>query len=185
MHVQNRQTLIERLTANADDLYVFANPPRETDVVTQTILTNPMVAFAAADHPLAKEKKIPFARFAAEPYLIREPGSGTRMSTLACFEKHGLTPNVRMELGSNEAIKQAILAGLGVSFMSRYTLGLDADPQGLAILDVEGLPVENPWYFVYPVGKTPSMVMRSFMEFVRANAKALVADHLTAVTPAA
>lgn len=183
MQVQNRQTLIERLVANADDLYVFANPPRKLDVVTQAILTNPIVAFAAADHPLAKQKNIPFARFAEEPYLIREPGSGTRMTTLACFEKHQVQPNVRMELGSNEAIKQAILAGLGVSIMSRFTLGLNTDSRGLALLDVEGLPAENPWYFVYPVGKTPSLVMRSFMEFVREHAKSLVTDQMAVIKP--
>ena len=178
MQVQNRQTLLERLAANADDLYVFANPPQELDVVTQAILPNPMVAFAAAEHPLARQKHIPFARFAEEPLLIREPGSGTHMATLKCFEKHHVEPNIRMELGSNEAIKQTILAGLGVSIMSRYTLGLDTDPRDLAILDVEGLPLEGQWYFVYPVGKQPSLVMRSFMDFVRENGKTLVFDHL-------
>jgi len=182
MQVQNRQTLIERLAANADDLYVFANPPQEPDVVTQAILPNPVVAFAAAGHPLAKQKRIPFARFAEEPLLIREPGSGTRMVTLNCYEKHEVEPNIRMELGSNEAIKQAILAGLGVSIMSRYTLGLDTDPRDLALLDVEGLPLEGQWYFVYPVGKQPSLVMRSFMDFVRENGKTLVVDHLAGMT---
>lgn len=181
MQVQNRQTLIERLAANTDDLYVFANPPAEPEVVTQAILPNPMVAFAAANHPLAHHKNIPFARFAEEPLLIREPGSGTHMSTLACFEKHGAKPNVRMELGSNEAIKQAILAGLGVSIMSRFTLGLDTDPRDLVMLDVEGLPIAGQWYFVYPVGKQPSLVMRSFMDFVREHGKSLVLDHLAAL----
>lgn len=181
MQVQNRQTLIERLAANTDDLYVFANPPQEPEVVTQAILPNPMVAFAAAGHPLAKQKRIPFARFAEEPLLIREPGSGTHMVTLHCYEKHNVEPNIRMELGSNEAIKQAILAGLGVSIMSRYTLGLDTDPRDLAMLDVEGLPLDGQWYFVYPVGKQPSLVMRSFMDFVRENGKALVLDHLAPI----
>lgn len=178
MHVQNRQTLLERLAANEDDLFVFANPPSEPDVVTQAILPNPLVAFAAASHPLAHQKKIPFARFAQEPLLIREPGSGTRMNTLACYEKQGVEPRIRMELGSNEAIKQALLAGLGVSIMSRYTLGLDTDPRDLVMLDVEGLPLKGQWYFVYPVGKQPSLVMRSFMAFVREHGKRLVIDHL-------
>jgi LysR family transcriptional regulator, low CO2-responsive transcriptional regulator len=181
MHVQNRQALLERLGANTDDLYVFANPPTEPDVVTQAILPNPMVAFAAADHPLVHQKHIPFARFAEEPLLIREAGSGTHMTTVACFEKHGAQPNVRMELGSNEAVKQAILAGLGVAIMSRYTLGLDTDRRDLVMLDVEGLPLEGQWYFVYPVGKQPSLVVRSFMDFVREHGKSLVLDHLAKV----
>jgi len=181
MHVQNRQTLIERLATNADDLFVFANPPTEPDVVKQAILPNPLVAFASAKHPLAHQKKIPFARFAQEPLLIREAGSGTRMNTLACFDKHGMEPNIRMELGSNEAIKQAILAGLGVSIMSRYTLGLDTDPRDLVMLDVDGLPPPGQWFFVYPVGKQPSHVVRSFMEFVRERGKSLILDHMAAL----
>lgn len=182
MQVQNRQTLIERLTANADDLYVFAIPPTEQDVVTQAILPNPMVAFAAADHSLAHQKQVPFARFAQEPLLIREPGSGTRITTLACFEKHHVQPNIRMELGSNEAIKQAILAGLGVSILSRYTLGLDTDPRDLVMLNVEGLPLDGQWYFVYPAGKQLSPATRSFMDFVSENGRSLVYDHLAPMT---
>ena len=181
MQVQNRQTLTERLAANADDLYVFANPPSEPEVVTQAILPNPYVAFAAAAHPLAGRKNIPFAEFAKEPLLIREPGSGTHMTTMACFDKYGVEPNIRMELGSNEAIKQAILADLGVSIMSRYTLGLDTDTHDLAMLDVEGLPVEGQWYFVYPLGKTPSLVVRNFMDFVRSHAQSLVVEHLAKI----
>ena len=97
------------------------------------------------------------------------------------FAKHDLEPKVRMELSTNEAIKQAIIAGLGVSIMSRYTLGLDTDPRDLAMLDVEGLPLDGQWYFVYPVGKQPSLVMRSVMDFVRENGKALVLDHLAPI----
>lgn len=178
MQVHNRQTLLERLQANADDLYVFANPPAEPDVVTQAILPNPLVAFARSDHPLAHAGRVPFARFAEEPLLLREAGSGTRMSTLALFEQRGIEPKIRMELGSNEAIKQAILAGLGVAIVSRYTMGLDTDPRDLAILDVEGLPIEGHWYFVYPVGKQPSLAVQSFMAFVREQAQSLVLDHL-------
>jgi DNA-binding transcriptional LysR family regulator len=170
--------LIERLSRNADDLYIFANPPQDIDVVTEMILPNPMVAYARADHPLARERRIPFARFAAEPFLIREPGSGTRMIAQELFDRHGVKPNIRMELGSNEAIKQAILAGLGVSIMSRYTLGLDVENDRLATLDVKGLPIEGHWYFVYPVGKQPTLVAQSFMEFVRKQGKHLVLYHL-------
>lgn len=181
MQVHNRQGLIDRLAANEDDLYLFANPPSEPEVVTQVILPNPYVAFAKADHPLAHKKRIGFERFAQEPLLLREPGSGTHMVTMSCFEQRGLLPNVRMELGSNEAIKQAILAGLGVSIMSRYTLGLDSDLDGLVMLDVEGLPVEAFWYFAYPIGKQPLPAVRSFMDFVRAQGQSLVTAHLAPI----
>lgn len=178
LQIHNRATLIERLAQNLDDLYIFANPPTDIDVVTQIILPNPMVAYAAADHPLAREKRIPFARFAEEPFLMRERGSGTRMVAREIFLQHGLEPKVRMELSTNEAIKQAIIAGLGVSILSRYTLGLDVAQDQLVVLDVEGFPVERNWVFAYPAGKQLPMVAQGFMDFTRRMAKSLVFDHL-------
>jgi len=178
LQIHNRQTLIERLANNEDDLYIFANPPQEPEVVTQMILPNPLVVFARGDHPLAKEKNIPFERFAQEPFLIREPGSGTRMVVQQLFDQHGLKPWIRMELSTNEAIKQAILAGLGVSILSRYTLGLDVEQTQLVALNVEEFPLEHHWYFVYPSTKQLSLVAKTFMDFVRIEAKQLVYDHL-------
>lgn len=174
LEVHNRRALIDRLSDNQDDLYVFTHPPADLNTVHQAIMPNPMVFFAAASHPLAKERDIPLSRIAEEPFLMREPGSGTRMAVEDLFADAGLQPRVRMELSANESIKQAILAGLGISFMSRYTLGLDTDPSGLVALDVRGFPLEAQWYFVYPVGKEVSVVARSFMDFVRAEASHLV-----------
>jgi DNA-binding transcriptional LysR family regulator len=178
LQIHHRETLIERLIRNEDDLYVFANPPTELDVVTQMILPNPIVVFARADHPLAGEKDIPFQRFATEPFLMREAGSGTRMMASEIFAQHGIEPVARMELSTNEAIKQAILAGLGVSIMSRYTLGLDTEHRDIVELDVKGFPIERHWLFVYPVGKQLSAVARAFMDFVRRESGHLVLDHL-------
>ena len=178
LQIHNRQALIDRLGRNEDDLYIFANPPTEQEVVCQPILPNPMVLFARIDHPLAKRRKVPFAELAGEPYLMREPGSGTRLVAYELFDRHGIEPRVRMELSTNEAIKQAILAWLGISLLSRYTLGLDTEQHELAVLDVEGLPVQRQWQFVYPVGKQISPAARAFMDFVRAEAKQLVLDHL-------
>ncbi len=184
LQIHNRQGLIERLARNDDDLYIFANPPTEQEVVCQPILRNPMVLFARADHPLAGKKNIPFSALAREHYLMREPGSGTRLAVYHAFDKYGIEPKVRMELSTNEAIKQAIRAGLGVSILSRYTLGLDTEEDQLVALDVEGLPLERQWQFVYPVGKQIAPAARAFMDFVRAEAKHLVQDHLGhAATP--
>src|SRR5262249_52763809 len=151
----------ERLARNEDDLCIFANPPEGPDYVTQRILPNPMVAFARADHPLAGRKRIAFARFATEPFIMREAGSGTRLVAEQIFAGHGLTPRVRMELSTNECVLEAIRAGLGVSILSRHTLGLEARESGLAILDVEGFPIERHWHFVYPVGKQLSLVAQA------------------------
>jgi DNA-binding transcriptional LysR family regulator len=179
LQIHDRETLLERMSKNTDDLYIFANPPQDGQVVIQKILPNPMVVFARADHPLAHQKNIPFERFAKEPFLMREPGSGTRMVAQQVFESHRVKPSIRMELSTNEAIKQAILAGLGVSILSRYTLGLDVEEDQLVALDVQGFPLEHHWYFSYPVGKQLSAVAQAFMQLVRNEAKQLVLDHLT------
>jgi DNA-binding transcriptional LysR family regulator len=109
---------------------------------------------------------VPFAQLAQEPLIVREAGSGTRMTTEQLFRERGLTPRIRMELGSNEAIREALTSGLGVSIMSRQSAGVDLDAN-LTVLDVEGFPVESHWYLVYPVGKQLSFIAQTFLDFVR------------------
>jgi DNA-binding transcriptional LysR family regulator len=147
-------------------------------VVTQALLPNPLVVFARDDHPLANARQIAFERIAAEPFLMREPGSGTRLLATKLFEQRGLAPKIRMELSTDEAIKEAILAGLGVAIMSRFTLGLEPEPLRLICLDVEGFPIENHWHFAYPVGKQLSATARAFMDFARLEARGLVMEEL-------
>ena len=176
LQIHNRKTLIERLANNEDDLYVFAEPPEDQEVMLQAILPNPLVVFARNDHPLAGKTDIAFERLAEEPFLMREPGSGTRMIALRLFGQHGLTPKIRMELSTNEAIREAILAGLGISILSRYTFGLEPEEARLVCLDVEGFPLASQWHFVYPTGKHLSVAARAFMDFARVEAKRLVLD---------
>ena len=176
LEIHNCNTLLDRLASNADDLYLFASPLDRDDIVTQALLPNPLVVFARDDHPLANARQISLERIAAEPFLMREPGSGTRLLATKIFERHGLAPKVRMELSTDEAIKEAILAGLGVSIMSRFTLGLEPEPSRLICLDIDGFPIENHWYFAYPVGKQLSATARAFMDFARLEAKGLVTD---------
>jgi len=179
LQIQNRSALLERMSGNLDDLYIFAGTPEGRDITAYPLLPNPVVPFAHADHPLAKEKNIPFARFSEEPFLIREPGSGARAMVLDIFAAHGREPRIRMELSNNEAIKQAIIAGLGVSIMSRYTLGLDVPHEQVAVLDVSGFPVDRPWVMVHPAGKQLSLVARAFLDFMLAESRTLVFDHLS------
>jgi DNA-binding transcriptional LysR family regulator len=178
MQAHNRQTLVNRLANNEDDLYLFADAPEMEDVVAQELLPNPLVVLARDDHPLARDKNIAFERLAREPFLIREEGSGARRITMRLFGERGLALKIRMELGTNEAIKEAILAGLGVTIMSRYTFGLDPESSRYVCLDVEGFPLENHWYFAYPQGKQLSSVARAFLDFARAEAKGLVLGSL-------
>jgi len=123
----NHERILQYLSDNQDDFYILSQLPATVDVTAHRILENPLVAIAPADHPLAKETNIPFARLAEETFIMREPGSGTRQALEELFHKHDLELKVRLELGSNEAIKQAILGGLGVSVLSQHTLTLQAN----------------------------------------------------------
>ncbi len=114
---------------------------------------------------LAGEKNIPLKRLAQEPWLMREAGSGTRIAIEKLFASHGIELSPRLELGSNEAIKQAILSGLGISALSSHTLALDQAGQ-FAVLDAEGFPIMSHWYVVYPASRPPSVVARAFMDFL-------------------
>lgn len=174
----NRKTLVERLANNEDDLFLFADAPELDDVVAQELLPNPLVVLARDDHPLAGETMIPFERLAGEPFVVREEGSGTRRLMMRLFRERGLTPKLRMELGTNEAIKEAILAGLGIAIMSRYTFGLDPESSRYRCLDVEGFPIENHWYIAYPAGKQITSVTRAFLDFARVHTKRLVLESL-------
>jgi DNA-binding transcriptional LysR family regulator len=161
--VTNREKLLARLAANEDDLVVLGTPPENIDVVAMPIADNPLVVIARNDHPLAGPKPITIARLAKEPFIMREPGSGTRLAAERHFSERGLALQIRMELGSNEAIKQAIAGGLGVSILSSHTLALEGDSGLLQPLNVKGFPLLRQWYVAYPAGKHLSSVAEAFL----------------------
>lgn len=173
--VTNREKLLARIAADEDDLSILGAPPDGMDVVATPIAANPLVVIARNDHPLAGRKKIPLARLAEEPFVAREPGSGTRLATERFFAEHGLSLKVRMELGSNEAIKQALAGGLGVSVLSLHTLTLEGAGGLLQPLDVKGFPLQRKWYVAYPSGKHLSAVAETFIEYLLAEPIAIAA----------
>lgn len=166
MKVTNRHSIIERMHNNVDDLYIMGQVPKdEPDLKYYSFAPNPLVMLAPRDHPLVNKKNISLEEIAKEPFIVREPGSGMRDATFRAFDAKGLRPEVKMELGSNEAIKHAIVGGLGLSVMSLHTLlseGLDGP---VANLDVEGFPIMRRWHMVYPKSKELSLVARTFLEF--------------------
>jgi DNA-binding transcriptional LysR family regulator len=170
LRVTNREEVLSRLAAGLEDLYILGQPPEGLAATAIPFLENPLVVLAAPDHPLAKKRDIPLARLAEEPWLLREPGSGTRKAVERLFAEHGLTLTARMELGSNEAIKQAVLAGLGISVLSRHTLTLHS-PDQFAILDAAGFPIRRRWYAVYPAGRLRTVVARTFLDFLLTHEK--------------
>jgi LysR family transcriptional regulator, low CO2-responsive transcriptional regulator len=166
LKVSNRDRIVERIGSNEDDLYIIGQAPgAQSDIEAYPFAPNPLVVMARQDHPLLKEKNIPLSRIAEEPLILREPGSGIRDATLRVFEQQGLRPNVRMELGSNEAIKHAIVGGLGISVLSLHTLALEGPEGPVGLLDVEGFPIMRQWFIVHPKGKELSLVAQAFLEF--------------------
>jgi len=166
LKVSNRDRIIERINANEDDLYIMGQAPSDqSDIEAFPFAPNPLVVMAPRNHPLVGKKKIALSQIIEEPFILREPGSGIRDATLRMFDEFGGRPHVRMELGSNEAIKHAIVGGLGLSVLSLHTLALEGPDGPVAILDVEGFPIMRQWYLVHPKGKELSLVAKAFLTF--------------------
>lgn len=165
--VANRDVIIDRINTNEDDLYIMGQVPEDaTGIVAMPFAPNPLVVLGPREHPLVKEKSIPIERIAEEPFIMREPGSGIRGAVERLFDAHGVRPKVRMELGSNEAIKHAIVANLGVSVLSLHSLSLLGGDGPVAVLDVEGFPIVRHWYIVHPRTKELSLVAQAFLDYV-------------------
>lgn len=165
LEVINRNRLLERLGQNTDDLYVMGVPPEGWEIENQPLVENNLVVIAPRSHRLARRRRIPFAQLADETFIAREKGSGTRMTVERVFAENGVHFRIRMELGSNEAIKQAVAGGLGLAVLSQSTLG-DPAAEELAVLDVTGFPVRRSWYIVWPRGKQLSVVAATFVDFL-------------------
>jgi DNA-binding transcriptional LysR family regulator len=166
LKVTNRERILERMQNNEDDLYIMGQAPAgELEVESYMFSPNPLVVMAPREHPLVGKKKISMERICEEPFIMREPGSGIRDATLRQFGDANLRPTVRMELGSNEAIKHAVVGGLGLAVLSLHTLALEGPDGPVAILDVEGFPIMRNWYIVYPKGKELSLAAQAFLDF--------------------
>lgn len=171
LQIANRQQILDRLSDNLDDLYFIGQPPEDLEINLRHFLDNPLVVIAPRNHPLAQEKLISLERLAEEPLIMRESGSGTRMAVEDFFAENRLKMRVEMEIGSNEAIKQAIVGGLGLSILSRHSLALEG-PQGpLVVLDVEGFPIQKHWYVIYPRSKQLSIVAQTFLDYLLTEGK--------------
>ena len=167
LEVVNREQILERMRQNLDDLYIMGRVPDDLDVVAAPFADNPLVVLAPAGHPLTGEKKITPARLEREPFILREPGSGTRQATERYFAEHRIRPATRMTLGSDETIKQAVAAGLGLAVLSRQVLTLDPALGALRELDIEGFPLPRQWYVVYLRDKKLSPLARAFLALLK------------------
>lgn len=168
LKVTNRERLLDRITSHMDDLYILGRPPENLPITAHPLIPNPLVVMAARDHPLAGKKHISLERLQKEPFIMREPGSGTRAAIFRLFQQAGLpAPTTFMEFASNEAIKQAVVAGFGVTVLSRHSLVLEGTSGPIAILDVEGFPIERQWYVAHDRNKKLSVVAQAFLDFIK------------------
>ena len=166
LDVTNRETLLRQLGENTVDLVIMGQPPVEADVEAEVFKDNPLVVVAPLDHPLAGKKKIPLARLQEETFLVRESGSGTRIAMERFFNERGMRLKTGMEVGSNEAIKQSVQAGLGLGLLSRATIEQELALKRLVVLDIAEFPIMRHWYVVHRRGKRPSAAAEAFRKFL-------------------
>jgi len=169
LDVTNRETLLSQLAENNVDLVIMGRPPADADVDAESFMDNPLVVVAPPDHPLAGKKKIPLKRLQEETFLVREPGSGTRVAMERFFNERGMKLKTGMEVGSNEAIKQAVQAGLGLGLLSRVTIEQELELKRLVELNIQEFPIMRHWYVVHRKGKRLSAAAEAFRGFVVRN----------------
>jgi LysR family transcriptional regulator, low CO2-responsive transcriptional regulator len=177
LDVTNRETLLQQLSENTVDLVIMGQPPAELDAEADAFMENPLVIVAPPDHPLAREKKIPLARLQEETFLVREPGSGTRIAMERFFAERQMHLKTGMEVGSNEAIKQSVQAGLGLGLLSRATIEQELTLKRLVVLDVADFPIMRHWYLVHRRGKRLSDAAEAFRQFMLTETHGLLHKH--------
>jgi DNA-binding transcriptional LysR family regulator len=175
LDVTNRERLIQQLVANSVDVVLMGKPPESVEVEAEPFMRNPLVVIAPPDHPLCAEQNISLERLAEEVFVMREPGSGTRQAMERIFSERGLEIRRGMQMTRNEAIKQAVRAGLGLSIVSAHTIELELETGRLVKLDVAGLPIERKWYLVYRKRKRLSPSSQAFRSFVMSEAESVEA----------
>jgi DNA-binding transcriptional LysR family regulator len=175
--VANRDLVAEALAGNAVDIAIMGRPPPGLAAIAEPFARHPLVVIAAPGHELAKRRRLPVEALAPHPFIVRERGSGTRSSMEAFFDEHGVRVAVAMEMASNETIKQAVMAGMGLSFLSLHTIGLELETNRLAMLDVRGLPVMRDWHVARLAAKRLSPPAEAFRRFVLDEGKAIVVEH--------
>ncbi|MDE2013358.1 MAG: LysR family transcriptional regulator [Alphaproteobacteria bacterium] len=172
--IGNRAETIAAFKDGRFDVAVMGRPPEDVEVESALIGDNPHVIIAPPDHPLAGQKHLPASALAGETVLTRETGSGTRMLAERFFEDAAVSPRIGMEITSNETIKQAVMAGLGIAFISADTIEAEIADGRLAVLDVIGLPIVRQWFVVRPAAKRLMPAARALRDFLTREGRGLL-----------
>ncbi len=168
LDVSNRESVLGQLAHNRIDLAIMGQVPDGLDLEATRFMDNPLVVIAPPEHPLARKKKVAIRDLAHEPFLVREAGSGTRGAMERFFADKGMELTTSMEMSSNEAIKQAVQAGLGLGILSLQTLEQELELKRLSVLNVESFPIMRHWYVVHRADKRLSPAALAFKTFVLA-----------------
>lgn len=176
IHVRNRDQLIGLLRDVLIDIAIMGKPPKDLDVRAEAFANNPHAFICSPAHPLAQEKLLSLAQLESEEFLMREPGSGTRAVMEHFFTTGGFRPHSTLEMSTTETIKQAVMAGLGISFVSLHTVGLETKHGVLSVLPVEGTPVVRVWHLVSRGGRPASTASEAFRYFVLEHGNAVLQE---------
>lgn len=166
LEILNRDGVVHRLRENLDDLYIMSRPPVDMDLGDEVFMPNPLVLIAPNNDPLVKRKSVPLHELAQRRFILREKGSGTRMVGDQFFKKMKFRPDVRLELGSNEAVKESVAGGLGLGVISRHALHGLKKEHGVSVIDVAGFPLPSAWHIVHPTSKKMSPLALAFKQHV-------------------
>jgi len=176
LSVNNREVIVRELERNEIDVAIMGTPPQRMETEAMPFADHPLVVIAPPSHPLAAARRVPLASLAGETFLVREQGSGTRSSMERFFAERGFVPRIGNVMSSNETIKQAVMADMGLALISRHTIGLELATGRLVELDVVGLPLVRRWYVVHRAGRFVSRATSAFVAFVVEAAPALLAE---------
>jgi DNA-binding transcriptional LysR family regulator len=166
LRLGGREQLVAMMQANEVDLSIMGRPPKESPHRAEPFAMHPHVLVTAPTHPFAAAEHVAAAALAREPFIVREPGSGTRAALEEYLDNFRLKPVFVMEMNSTEAIKQAVMAGLGVSLISLHTIGLEWRNGLIAAPTVEGLPLMRRWHVVNTANKLLSPAAEALRYFV-------------------
>jgi len=173
----NREALLARMDSGEIELSVMGRPPRELAARSEPFAAHPLVFVCPPGHELLRIGHPPVEALAPYPFIVREHGSGTRNAMEQFFDERRFEPRITMEMGSNETIKQAVMAGMGVSFLSLHTLGLELRTGLLHLVEVEGTPVMRHWHVVHLQSRVLSPAAEAFRYFLIERGEALLVEH--------
>lgn len=174
LQIHNRDSIMNLLTRNEIDLVIMGRAPDTIECVAAAFATNPLGIISAPGHPLSRRRSAPISILDGQDFVVRETGSGTRQSMERLFSEHGVRPNIVMEMPSNETIKQAVMAGMGLSFLSLRTIRHELASGHLVLLDIAGLPIVRHWHVTHLASKRLSPAARELKSFLVEEAGPLV-----------